>query len=157
MTDYRSAKSFGERIEYVVIGELLKRGFDVYKTLVDDQQIDCILRFEKSNKVDYVDIQIKARSRNCKPYDAARFAAMNISKPREKYYFIFYSEHLGKYWVFPSLELTKIASQNKEGKNKGKYHINLAGYSKKYDKILYEGTIHEENYKKYENAFNLLT
>jgi len=47
MGKYRFLKAFGERIEYVVIGELLKRGFDVYKTLVDDQQIDCVLRIEK--------------------------------------------------------------------------------------------------------------
>lgn len=29
----------------VVFGELLRRGYDVYLTLVDDQQIDCIVRF----------------------------------------------------------------------------------------------------------------
>jgi len=156
MGNYRSLKSFGERIEYVVIGELLKRGFDVYKTLVDDQQIDCILRIEKNDNVKYIDVQIKARSKNCKPYDAARFAAMTILKPRENYYFIFYSEYLDKYWVIPSLELIKIASRNKKGKNIGKYHINLAGYSEKYNKVLYEGTIHEKKYEKYENAFYLL-
>ena len=156
MGSYRSQKSFGERIEYVVIGELLKRGFDVYKTLVDDQQIDCIIRIEKNSKVKYIDIQIKARSKDCKPYDAARFAAMTILKPRKNYCFIFYSEHVDKYWVIPSLDLIKIASRNKKGKNKGKYHINLAGYSEKYDKVLYEGTPHEKKYKKYEDAFHLL-
>ncbi len=36
---YRDTASFGKRQEYSVIAELLKRGFDVYMTLVDDQGI----------------------------------------------------------------------------------------------------------------------
>ena len=42
---YRSAKSFGERYEYIAISELLKRGFDVYKNLVDDQALGEILGY----------------------------------------------------------------------------------------------------------------
>ena len=38
---YRNTASFGKRQEYSVIAELLKRGFDVYMTLVDDQGIMC--------------------------------------------------------------------------------------------------------------------
>jgi hypothetical protein len=36
--------------EYVAVAELLPRGFDVYTTLVDDQQIDCIIRHEKNGQ-----------------------------------------------------------------------------------------------------------
>ena len=43
---YRDTASFGKRQEYSVIAELLKRGFDVYMTLVDDQGIDCVVRLD---------------------------------------------------------------------------------------------------------------
>jgi hypothetical protein len=92
---------------------------------VDDRGIDCIIRRELDGKIDYLDVQIKARSKDCKPYDAARFAGMAIDNPRKNFWFIFYSEQLGKYWVVNSIELTQsgIANQNKTGKNKGKWQI----------------------------------
>ncbi|HIE41043.1 MAG TPA: hypothetical protein EYP80_00085 [Candidatus Aenigmarchaeota archaeon] len=71
--------------------------------------------------------------------------------PRDNYFFIFYSEQLDTYWIIPSKELVKIASQNKKGKNKRKYHINLAGYSK-IKKLVYP----LQKFKKYENNFKLL-
>ena len=90
---YRDLASFDKRQEFIAIAELLKRGFDVNIPLVDDQQIDCIIRKIVNKKSVYIDIQIKARSKDCKPYDAARFAAMTIT-PRKNYFFIFYSEQL---------------------------------------------------------------
>ena len=134
---FRGNASFGKRQEYSAIAELLKRGFDVYLTLVDDQGIDCIIRKDDGKKQQYLDIQIKARSKDCEKYDAARFAAMTIPDPRENYWFIFYSEQLNTYWVINSLELTQtgIANKNKQGKNAGKWHINLAKYSKKRDAV----------------------
>lgn len=62
---YRSRASFGKRQEYVAVAELLRRDFDVYMTLVDDPQIDCIIRQEVNGHLRYVDIQIKARSNLC--------------------------------------------------------------------------------------------
>ena len=59
---YRDSASFGKRQEYVAVAELLKRGFDVFITLVDDQQIDCISKFDE-DPPRYVDVQIKARSK----------------------------------------------------------------------------------------------
>jgi len=129
MGRYRDRAQFGKRQEFIAISELLQRGFDVYIPLVDDQQVDCIIKKVRDGKPIYIDIQIKARSRDCKPYDAARFSAMTVN-PRDNYFFIFYSEQLNTYWIIPSKELVKIASQNKKGKNKGKYSINLALYSK---------------------------
>ena len=151
MGSFRSLKSFGERFEYIAISELLKKGYDVYKTLVDDQGIDCIIRKTICDKPLYIDLQIKARSKDCIPYDAGRFAAMDIKDPRENYLFLFYSEWLDATWIIPSLDLIKLSSQNKKGKNIGKYHIMLSGMSdgkpiinKKYDQ--YKGS----------NGFNTL-
>ncbi len=39
---YRDSASFGKRQEFVAIAELLRRGFDVYLTLVGGLQTDCI-------------------------------------------------------------------------------------------------------------------
>ena len=117
MVDYRHSKSFGERCEYIAMAELLKRGFDVYKTLVDDSGIDCIIKINENR---YLDVQIKARSKDIDPGDAALFAGMTL-EPRNNYFFIFYSQHLDTYWIVPSQELTKIAYKNKKGKNIGSY------------------------------------
>lgn len=146
---FRRLASFGKRQEFIAIAELLKRGFDVYIPLVDDQQIDCVIRKNINGTPVYIDIQIKARSKDCKPNDAGRFAAMEIINPRRNYFFIFYSEQLDKYWIIPSEELEKIAYQNKKGKNIGKYHINLAGYSKENDEVypLPKFEIWEDNFK----------
>lgn len=67
---FRSTASLGKRQEYVVIGELLRLGLDVYQTLVDDQGIDCVIRQEKNGDLRYLDVQIKARSKDCNPQNA---------------------------------------------------------------------------------------
>ena len=142
---YRSSASFGKRQEYSVIARLLQEGFDVYMTLVDDQGIDCIIR---KNEKKYYDIQIKARSKKCLAMDAGRFAAMTI-EPRSNYFFIFYSEQVDKLWIVPSKKLVELCSQNKQGKNKGKYHIVFTGQKK--------GQAYPfDRYKQYEEAFHLL-
>jgi hypothetical protein len=116
---YRDSASFGKRQEYSAVAELLKRNFDVYMTLVDDQGIDCIVRLDAQR---YVDIQIKARSRTAKNWNL--FAAMTF-EPRENLYFIFYTEANETYWTIPSEELAVLCSQNKTGKNKGKRHMSV--------------------------------
>ena len=85
----RSSASFGQRQEYIAVAELLRRGFDVYMTLVDDQQIDCIVRLPGSPP-SYIDLQIKARSKFAK--NAGTFAALEIREPRENFVLLFYSE-----------------------------------------------------------------
>ncbi len=146
---FRSNASFGKRHEFTVIAELLKRHYDVYLTLVDDKQIDCVVRIEKSEQLRYLDIQIKARSTECDPKNAGFFAAMTIPNPRENYFFIFYSEQAEMYWVIPSIDLVKFASRNILGKNAGKYSIKLANYLR--DKIQ-----PNVKYISYQNAFYLL-
>jgi len=120
MPPFRDSASFGKRQEFGAIAELLKRGYDVYSTLVDDQQIDCIVRLDREPPV-YVDIQIKARSKTAK--NPGTFAAMEIRKPRPNFFFVFYSEAANQYWIMPSLDVVKLATRNKSGKAKGRYRI----------------------------------
>ena len=41
---FRHTAGFGKRIEYWVVGRMLKEGMDVYLPLVDDQAVDAIVR-----------------------------------------------------------------------------------------------------------------
>ena len=111
---YRDTASFGKRQEYSVITELLKRGFDVYMTLVDDQGIDCVLRVDDKK---YLDVQIKARSKEAKQWNF--FAAMSFDV-RDNFYFIFYTEKNNNLWVIPSKDVKELGIENKSGKNVGK-------------------------------------
>lgn len=117
--NYRDTASYGKRQEYMAVAELLRRGFDVYMTLVDDQGIDCIVRL---NEKTYIDILIKARSAEAKQWNF--FAAMSF-KPRKNLCFIFYTEKTNSYWIIPSRELTSLCHQNKTGKHVGKRHLTL--------------------------------
>ena len=150
MGTFRKLASFGKRQEFIAIAELLRRGFDVHIPLVDDQQVDCVIRKVADGKPTYLDIQIKARSKDCKPCDAGRFAAMTVENPRPNYFFIFYSEQVGAYWIIPSEELVHIAFRNKRGKNVGTYHINLAGRSEA------KGVYPVARFERYRNNFGLL-
>jgi hypothetical protein len=148
--DYRTSASFGKRQEFVAVAELLKRGFDIYMTLVDDQQIDCIIRLEHGGELKYLDVQIKARSRNAKY--GATFSAMTIRDPRPNFWFIFYSEAAETYWVIPSRDVVKLASVNKggkTGKHTGKLTLVLCNRTK-------QGLKPRPKLKQFENAFHLL-
>jgi hypothetical protein len=149
-TTFRSSASFGKRQEYLAIARLLQLGFDVYMTLVDDQQIDCVIRQEKEDgSLRYLDIQIKARSMDCEPKNAGRFSAMEVRKPREDFYFIFYSEQANTYWIIPSLDLVREANIAKGGANKGKYSINFSNLRK-------TGVKCRPRFNRFENAFDIL-
>jgi hypothetical protein len=144
---FRSSASFGKRQEYIAIAELLRRGFDVYMTLVDDLQIDCVIRLP-GKPPSYIDIQIKARSKTAKY--AGTFSAMEIRDPRENFLFLFYSEACNTYWVMPSLDVVRYANRNKEGENAGKYRIvfcncNAAG-----------NWIPRPKWRQYQDAFRLI-
>jgi len=144
---YRESASFGKRQEYVAVAELLKRGFDVYMTLVDDQQIDCIVRLEGS-PTRYIDIQIKARSKTAK--HPGTFAAMEIRNPRPDFFFIFYSEAADTYWIMPSLKVIENANVAKSGKAEGRYSLVFTNTRR-------DGTVvPRPKWKEYEGAFDLL-
>ncbi len=84
-------------------------------TLVDDQQIDCVIRREEGGERRYLDIQIKARSKEAK--NTGVFSAMEVRKARPDFYFIYYDERTNTYWIMPSLELVKLANRSKTGED----------------------------------------
>ena len=151
--NHRTTASFGKRQEFIAVAELLRRGFDVYMTLVDDQQIDCIIRLEGEGRPPrYLDIQIKARSKAAN--HAATFAALDIRKPRKDFWFIFYSEAAETYWVMPSEDVVIHSNENKggvggNGKNKGKLTIKLANKTN-------SGWNPRPKFREYQDAFDLL-
>ncbi|RJP24368.1 MAG: hypothetical protein C4520_04180 [Candidatus Abyssobacteria bacterium SURF_5] len=105
--------TFGKVQEFLAVAELLRRRFKVYLTLVDDSGIDCVLRLKSGC---YVDVQIKARSRNAKyPYT---FAGLKFA-PRSDLFFIFYTEINNQIAIIPSRTLARLASRNKSGENEG--------------------------------------
>lgn len=112
---FRHSAGFGKRIEFWVIGQMLKEGLDVYIPLVDDNAIDAIVRRSDGS---FVEVQIKARSRDVKSGDAALFAAIP-HEIRNNYWFVFYSERMNKTWIMTSEEFVSHAVQNKSGKNAG--------------------------------------
>src|ERR1700680_551837 len=120
MSSFRASASFGKRQELIAMGGLLRQGLDVYTTMVDDQQIDCIIRLDRDPPV-YVDVQIKARSRTAK--NPGTFAAMEIRKPRPHFFFIFYFGGANHYLIVLTLEVAKHANRNKSGKAIGRYRI----------------------------------
>ena len=116
---FRHSAGFGKRIEYWVVGLMLKHGLDVYLPLVDDDAIDAVVKKPDGN---FVEVQIKARSKTVKTGDAALFAAIT-HEPRKNYWFVFYSERLDIIWLMSSEEFIEEAVQNKNGINVGKRSI----------------------------------
>jgi len=114
---FRHSAGFGRRIEYWIIGQMLRENLDVYVPLVDDFGVDAVIR-KKNNS--FVEVQIKARSENVVEGNAALFAGIQHPEKRENYYFIFYSERLEKIWIMSSEQFIDEAAQNKNGINKGK-------------------------------------
>ena len=93
MTAFRHSAGFGKRIEYWIIGRMLKEGMDVYVPLVDDHAVDAIVKRRYGT---IAQVQIKARSNDCLENDAALFAAIPHPEERKDYWFIFYSERMDK-------------------------------------------------------------
>ena len=113
---FRHSAGFGKRIEYWIIGLMLKQGLDVYLPLVDDDAIDAVVRRPDHS---FTTVQIKARSATCNLGDAALFAAIT-HELRENYWFVFYSERMDLIWIMTSAEFIEVSDQNKTGKNAGK-------------------------------------
>lgn len=55
---FRHSAGFGKRIEYWIIGNMLKEGLDVYIPMVDDDAIDAVIRRKDES---FITVQIKAR------------------------------------------------------------------------------------------------
>lgn len=125
---FRHSAGFGKRIEYWIIGRMLREGMDVYVPLVDDHAVDAIVRRSDGS---IALIQIKARSVDVVPGDGALFAAID-HEHRDDYWFVFHSERLSCMWIMTSEEFIAEAVQNKSGKNAGRRSIWFNG--KKRDK-----------------------
>ena len=124
---FRNSAAFGKRIEYWIIGKMLKEGLDVYIPMIDDDAIDAVIRRKDDS---FITVQIKARSIEVAFGSAALFAAIP-HEPRKNYWFIFYSERMDKMWIMTSEEFIKESVQNKTGNNKGKRSIWLNGKNTK--------------------------
>ena len=125
---FRDLASFGKRMEYKIIAEMLLEGLDIYLPLVDDDAIDAVVKKPDGS---FVEVQIKARSIGVKFGTAALFAALT-HRPRKNYWFIFYSERMDKKWILSSKEFIKESSQNKKNvKNEGKRTIGFNGKNTK--------------------------
>lgn len=112
---FRHSAGFGKRIEYWIIGRMLKEGMDVYIPLVDDHAVDAIVR-RKDGSIALV--QIKARSNSVAFGDTALFAAIP-HEHRSDYWFVFYTERLDTTLLMTSEEFIQESNQNKSGKNVG--------------------------------------
>lgn len=127
---FRHSAGFGKRMEYWIVGLMLKEGIDVYMPLVDDFGIDAVIRKPNGR---FIELQIKARSKDVAFGDAALFAAIKHEK-RNNYYFLFYSERMDSMWLMSSAKFIKESTQNKTGKNKGKRTIWFNGKNSKLQK-----------------------
>ena len=61
MNTFRHTAGFGKRIEYWIIGNMLKEGIDVYVPMVDDFGVDAVIRTPSGK---FLEVQIKARSKD---------------------------------------------------------------------------------------------
>ncbi len=143
-TSFRHSAGFGKRIEFWTAGLMLKEGIDIYMPLIDDNGIDAVIRKEDGT---FIEVQIKARSKNVIMGNAALFAAIT-HEYRKNYYFVFYSERLETFWIMSSEEFIKESRQNKTGKNIGKRSIWFNGKRKNKETGEYEEHCHER-FKKY--------
>ena len=120
-------QTFGKRQEFMAIATMMARGCDVYLTLVDNQQIDCIVRHEDDRGAPmYYDVQIKGRSRQAQQASWGSWPNIRLVKPRARFFVVFYSEPFDQYWVIPSLEFVALASRTKTGRYAGHYSVTLA-------------------------------
>ena len=132
---YRDTASFGKRIEFKLIGEILMQGLDVYLPLVDDHGVDCIVKTPKGT---FIEIQIKSRSDITKRTGC--FTVDNHNTAINNFYFIFYAENTDTRWVFTSKEFIDNAKMIKSGLYAGRKKLNLntkkGNNSKKYSTFI---------------------
>ena len=132
---------------------MLKEGIDIYMPLIDDNGIDAVIRKEDGT---FIEVQIKARSKNVVMGDAALFAALT-HEYRKNYYFVFYSERLETFWIMSSEEFIEESVQNKSGKNIGKRSICFNGKRKNKETGEHKEHCHERFKKYIANDFSRFT
>lgn len=141
---FRHSAGFGKRIEYWIVGLMLKQGLDVYLPLVDDDAIDAVIKRPDGS---FIEVQIKARSDTVKLGDGCLFAAIT-HELRHNYWFVLYAERHDAIFIMSSEEFIAEAAQNKNGKNAGKRSLWFNGMRKNKDSGQREEYI-KERYTKY--------
>jgi len=141
---FRHSAGFGKRIEYYIIGLMLKEGLDVYMPLVDDNGIDAVIKRPDGS---FIEVQIKARSSTVGLGHGGLFAAIT-HELRHNYWFVLYTERHDGIFVLSSDEFVAEASQNKTGINAGKRSLWLNGMRKNKETGEREEYI-KERYEKY--------
>ena len=126
-SSFRHTAAFGKRIEFYIVGLMLKEGLDVYLPLVDDDAIDAVVKRPDGS---FVEIQIKARSNDVQFGNAGFFAGLR-HEYRKNYWFVFYSQRMDIIWILSSKEFINEGRQNKSGKSLGKRTIKFNGKNSK--------------------------
>ncbi|MBR6338330.1 MAG: hypothetical protein IKR76_11475 [Ruminococcus sp.] len=127
---FKKSASFGKRMEYNIYGKMLMEGLDVYLPLVDDHGVDCVIKKDDGT---FIEVQIKARSKEVAEGNAAFFSAIT-HELTDNFYFVFYSERLDLMWILSSEEFLNECVTTKTGKHKGSRSIWFNG--NKSDKAL---------------------
>ncbi|HVZ44601.1 MAG TPA: hypothetical protein VHA82_12395 [Ramlibacter sp.] len=123
---FRHTAGFGKRIEYYIVGLMLKQGLDVYMPLVDDNAIDAVIKRPDGT---FIEVQIKARSNDVGLGHGGLFAAIT-HELRHNYWFVLYTERHDGIFILSSDEFIEEAVQNKTGINAGKRSLWLNGMRK---------------------------
>jgi hypothetical protein len=117
---FRHSAGFGKRIEFTVLARMLKEGLDVYVPLVDDMGVDAVVRRGSG----FIEVQVKARSEDAKPGTEGLFTVQK-HELRDNYWFVFFSEKMGKTWVMTSEEFIQHSQVTKTGKYEGLRYLNF--------------------------------
>src|SRR2546425_12651003 len=102
--------------ELTVLGELLKRGFQVYQPMVDTG-IDCLVDVGDGN---YKEIQIKSRE------DDATFTARKFKSRNRLFMICSVASKRGDFlWVFPSAVFHENATLSKDKRGKENFQLRI--------------------------------
>lgn len=111
----------------LVASQLLEERREVYLPMVDDIGVDMIVRSKNYNAdapesapchYEFQELQIKSISKG------GLFAAVKC-EPRPNYWFVLIIKGIDGMWLINSVDFQRIASRNVQGKNEGKYSLNL--------------------------------
>lgn len=135
----KSKFALGKATEYKVASIFLDADCEVYLPAVDDHGVDMLLippknlndmlslppevaqELYKAGQSGILEVQVKSLS------TGGLFAAISCPNPRPNYFYVFYIRSIETYWLIPSLDFVKIASQNSATcKNAFKYSLTLA-------------------------------
>ena len=136
------SQNLGKSTEMLIASMLLAENRETYLPCVDDHGVDMIVRTNnyikgdgrKAENYEFQEIQVKSIN------TGGLFAGMKID-PRPNYWFVFYIKDIDQIWLINSMDLVNYqainagknpgdpeylyASQNKNGKEIGKWSLDL--------------------------------